>query len=473
VEFKILDKYLGDAIGKEKNDLSIDNPYKIIGFDGEKKRLGWAKRVMFGTIVNALKKLDPILEGKTNFIFVGIGGSINGIKSLFPLFGKHSLYTLDSLDPKALEELLGKVKDRERTLVIPISKSGTTRETQLIALTLKELFGRDWHSHYLWLSDPQAFEKLDSLGWKEAAKYPIQLDGESDIGGRFSCPHTLIFYLPLYLLLNKNIKKMQAIYENYFKNQKAIREKGYEFAKKCDEQDRAFVHPLVNKKIAEDFTTWVVQLFQESLGSKSNLAVKTLEPFEKKEPLFLPLELGMRFSSPVSELMAQMYFFQSFLVFYSVFRRINFVTQDFVEKYKEEMKKLENEEGTALETLSLSDTINRVKQKIKKDTLFIEIVLYFYPDARVIKSIRDSFQEAFKDKKIFVFIGSDWNHHSYQAAFGDKNTFFLLLLSPAYRENISGIMPERLHENIKILKLISRATYLTIKDKAILAALSI
>ena len=105
--------------------------------------------------------------------------------------------------------------------------------------------------------------------------------------------------------------------------------------------------------------------------------------------------------------------------------------------------------------------------------MFIEIVLYFYPDARVIKSIRDSFQEAFKDKKIFVFIGSDWNHHSYQAAFGDKNTFFLLLLSPAYRENISGIMPERPHENIKILKLISRATYLTIKDKAILAALSI
>jgi len=85
---KTLEKYLIDAAEAGKDQLSDDNPYRDIGFDGEKPRLGWVRSVSFAQIRPALESLGPVLTGKKSFIFVGMGGSINGIKPLLALFGK-------------------------------------------------------------------------------------------------------------------------------------------------------------------------------------------------------------------------------------------------------------------------------------------------------------------------------------------------------------------------------------------------
>ncbi|MDD5195719.1 MAG: hypothetical protein PHQ96_08630, partial [Candidatus Omnitrophica bacterium] len=209
---KTLEQYLLEAVGKTQNELPPDNPYRESGFDGDKKRLGWLKVTPFSKIKEALTRLQEILEGKDCFIFTGIGGSANGIKALLSLFKGAPLYILDSLDPAALKALTLKIKNIDRTLVIPISKSGSTSETQLLSCALKELFGNGWKNHFLWLVDPPAFEKLDTLGWSGAKKIPIQFDEDTDIGGRFSCPHTLIFFLPLFLLLKKDFAQLQRIY---------------------------------------------------------------------------------------------------------------------------------------------------------------------------------------------------------------------------------------------------------------------
>lgn len=470
--FRDLEKYLLEAQGKEKAEVAADNPYREIGFDKEKKRLGWVKVTPFSSIKESLLEASELLEGKDTFVFVGMGGSINGIKTLFSLFKKHSLYTLDSLDPGAIKEVLNKTKDINKTLIIPISKSGTTQETQLISCALREVFAKDWPKHFLWLSDPSAFDKLDALGWKGARRLPIQFDGATDVGGRFSSPHTIIFLLPLWLLLNKDFDRLEKIYNLYISSQSEIREQAYGFADQYKSSKRAFFLPTVSEGFGERLSSWIVQLFQESLGSKNqDLAVKTICSAKEKNDLFLPLELKLKIDEPAASLMAQMYFFQIFIAFYSALKKINFVDQDFVEKYKDQMRQLEGQKSSDICPLSLKQIIEEVKHKVTAAHKFIEVVLYFHADKKTIDKVREEFCKNFKEKIIFVFVGSDWNHHSYQAAFADKNTFYVLLPACLYDAECAPVSAVTLKKNIETLKLISKATYLTLKEKAVLFSL--
>jgi hypothetical protein len=475
MNFERLDQYLLEAEGKSKNELSKNNPYREIGFDDGKARLGWVRVLTFSKIEKCLKGLEGILKDKKNFIFIGMGGSINGIKPLISLYNKKRfIFTLDSLDPKACSEIINKI-DIKRTLIFPISKSGTTKETQLLASTLKRLFSKEWRKHFCWLSDPTSFSKLDSLGWKRVRKVPIQVDENTDIGGRFSSPHTLIFLLPLYLFLNRNLNKLKEIYNEYLSFQEEIRRKAFYYAQKYKDNKFAYFHPIVSNMIKKEFFSWIIQLFQESLGSKKiDLSVKTLSCTEK-EKSFLKLTLNLKTKNPVVSIMCYMYFFQVFIAYYSAFKKINFVTQNFVEKYKETMRKLEKEsarDDSFIEILDLSSLIKRIKTKVKRNHKFIEIVLYFHPSPRVINELKSKFKESFSDKIILIFIGSNWNHTSYQAAFMDKHTFYVFLVRPEYKLSIPFLSERDLKENVWTLKLISKATHLTLKNKSVLLSLS-
>ncbi|UCD15421.1 MAG: hypothetical protein JSV34_06825, partial [Candidatus Omnitrophota bacterium] len=150
----------------------------------------------------------------------------------------------------------------------------------------------------------------------------------------------------------------------------------------------------------------------------------------------------------------------------------NFVNQDFVEKYKSELKKLQGRKRKKIKSMDLGEIISQVSSNIKQNHKFIEVILFFHPQQQVISKIRERFSSAFKDKRIFVFIGSDWNHHSYQAAFGDKDTFFVLLISCRYLVEMPALDKEILKKNVDTLKLIGEATYRTIEDKSILYSLS-
>jgi hypothetical protein len=481
-----LEKYLLEAQGKNKEELSSQNPYREIGFDKDKKRLGWIRVIPFQKIKESLEEISVLIGDKENFVFVGMGGSINGIKTLFSLFKECSFYTLDSLDPTAIKEMLNKIKGLDKTLIVPISKSGTTQETQLLAHTLKELFSasakdertadgkQNWQKHFLWLSDSAAFDKLDHLGWQGVAKFPIQFDAETDIGGRFSCPHTVIFFLPLFLLLGKDFKKLERIYDAYISLQKNIRAQAYRFADKYKDSRYAYFLPSIRQGFSERLSSWIVQLFQESLGSKKeNLAVKTICSSKREDDSFLPLSLKLKINNPVVSLMAEMYFFQIFIAFYSAFKKVNFVDQDFVEKYKEEMRKLEGEKSNNLSAISLERIANEAKKKNSPSRQFIEVVLYFYPNADILKKVKNIFNKTFKDKRISVFVGSDWNHHSYQAAFADKDTFYVFITLSAYNTKLPFISAATLKKNVETLRLISKATYLTLKNKSVLYSFSV
>ena len=154
-----LEDYLLQSEGKNKEELPSDNPFRGIAFDHGKKRMGWVRNIPFSLIKNQIKSMDDILNGKDNFIFVGMGGSINGIKALRSVVPASSSYILDSLDPLAINDIVKDIESLDKTLVISISKSGTTKETHYIASALKELFKDGWRNHFLWLAIPLHFLK--------------------------------------------------------------------------------------------------------------------------------------------------------------------------------------------------------------------------------------------------------------------------------------------------------------------------
>ena len=471
--FKKLDGYLQEAAGSQKDPLDAANPFKEAAFDGQSPRLGWVKIPDFSLIQAKLEGLKPALSGKKKFVFLGIGGSGNGIKVVLEQFKDAPLYVLDSLDPDAAKAVLKKLSHTEDVLLIPVSKSGTTKETQFLARLFKDLFGEKWSGHFLWMADEPAFAKLDAAGWQGCSKVAIQADGACDMGGRFSCPHSLIFWLPLYLAFGQDISRCRAVYQQYAGFADVLRRKAFKAAARAAEIAAAYFFPVAGGKVTPAFCAWVTQLFQESLGAKSpSLAkVKTLAyPWQYRDDL-LKIRPGVRSEDKLVLRMSGMYFFQLFTAYYAALKKVNFVNQEYVEAYKSQMRKLENEAPQDLPSKLIETVIEETRGRLKPDTRFIEIVLYFYAKNSLVNKVRDAFRTAFPDKQILIFAGSDWNHHSYQAASGDKETLFVLLLRDSYSRRIPGVDSKLVAANTAALRLIARATYLTIPDKAILAAL--
>ncbi len=471
---KNLEQYLIEAASRSRQQLSADNPYRDIGFDQESPRLGWVGDISFSQIRSTLEALEPLLSGKKNFIFIGMGGSINGIKPLLVLFKDKPFYTLDNLDPVATLEVIKKIENLDETLVVAISKSGTTKETQLLALTLREFFlkrlGQDqWRQHFLWLSDPSSFTKLDALGWADVRKAAIQFDQKTDIGGRFSSPHTLIFILPLFLLLNRDFSNLKDYYNSFISLKPQIREAAAAACSASKDRPDAYFSPQVDAALGDSFSSWIVQLFQESLGSKlDSLAVKTRANVGNNA-MFFPLKLDLVIDNSLVSLLSQMYFFQVFIAYYSALRQVNFVTQNFVEKYKQQVRKLEEQSlrASSIKSLNLDAIISEVRKSVKPAQRFIEVVLYFCPQPGLRETIKRSFDQEFPQNQSFIFLGSDWNHQSYQAAFGSKDTFYVILIASDYERKIANISKDTLAKNIKTLQVIAEATHLTLSDKSL------
>jgi glucose-6-phosphate isomerase len=123
------------------------------------------------------------------------------------------IYSLRTTDPAAIKEILVdeiawsrmtiSIQALKHTLIIPISKSGTTAET----VTHKEYFEKLYADVF---KDDPAVDIEDHM-WVMTDKgspfdkkvYPqrdIQLNGAGDVGGRFTAPTTRIFLMPLALV---------------------------------------------------------------------------------------------------------------------------------------------------------------------------------------------------------------------------------------------------------------------------------
>ena len=144
-----------------KLEMQETNLYRDIGFEGDNPRLGWVIPPDWEKIEDSLTRFTDldVVKGKNNFVFSGMGGSINAIKAMIKIHDNQTeskIYTIDSLDPAALKELFSQIVFLQQTLVIGISKSGTTKETQDILRAISQKFesqGLDPRKHFLWFTD--------------------------------------------------------------------------------------------------------------------------------------------------------------------------------------------------------------------------------------------------------------------------------------------------------------------------------
>jgi hypothetical protein len=378
-----------------------------IGKDGDHLRLGWVNIFSWEIIQNKLNIFFSLVENNQNFIFIGMGGSINIIKALISFYQAKNIYTIDSLDPQAYAEL----QDIDNPLIIVISKSGTTLETRLIA----EKFSQN---KTIWLKDQEG-------------DLNIQFDDGHDIGGRFSAPNTLIFWLPLFLIFQQNLDKTKEVYDGFISQVDSIQTMMWQLGQQISESNSSYFQIFCQPSL----TNWMTQLFQESLGSKiPDFHPKTIIGGEKNND-FYQINLS-------DELITSLYQAQILVAAIAYFKNINFVNQPSVEKYK----KLINAD------ISIKDVNSEI---ILPNFKFVEIICYWYLKEEEKTQIKAKYQQKYPNKTILVFEGSDWNHHSFQAAVDNPETLFYLL-----SKNVNPVLQK-----------IALATYKTLEGKSVYQAI--
>ena len=450
------------AQARTKEEVAPENPFRELGFDQNLPRLGWARSLDREAVKKAIKQAEGALAGKEQFIFVGMGGSANGVKALVEGGGEGKLFVLDSLSSFVWKKLSRKIHNWHTVEVVAISKSGSTAETQYLARSLKNIWGEKWTQHFLWLTDRSAFKKLQQEGWGGAKMLPIQPEGREDIGGRFSSPQTLVFLLPLYILLGRSQTALEDFILTYLETEK-LQALALELAEKY-RQNQPLFRVNLPQEYTRGFSLWITQLFNESFGSKKDWSVKTLIGAQSKFTDFSQINL-IPHKNRFLYLAQNMYFLEYFVAFYSYFQKINFVNQPFVEKYKQAM----NDMRGSLDlppAVDLEGLKEAVAKKIQASQRFIEIVLYFPPPESLKQKLKEILGREFGDKEILIFEGSDWNHHSYQAAFSDRNTLYVFALC-AQKAEVPAEFIDVSRRNEELLKKISQATFKTLVHKSI------
>jgi len=87
--------------------------------------------------------------------------------------------------------------------------------------------------------------------------------------------------------------------------------------------------------------------------------------------------------------------------------------------------------------------------------------------SKVKEEFRHALRQKFPQVSFSLFEGSDWNHHSYQAAFCDPHTLYVILTKHTYNCDVERMAFETAQKNTRVLRAISFATYTTIQDKAV------
>ena len=207
----------------------------------------------------------------THLVILGVGGSSLGAQTLVDFQGNFSkkdmeIHFVDNVDPSTVDNLLENLP-LEKTVVLTVSKSGTTLETVAQTLLFFEGFeklGLPVDQHIVGLTE----DKPNKLrGFLEAYNIPI-LNHPDDVGGRFTVL-TLVGLIPA-IVAGLNVGKIR----------KGAFDVLQEFIKKPFQSD-SFYGALLSVYLSEEkniqymmpysdrlgkFSEWFVQLWAESLG---------------------------------------------------------------------------------------------------------------------------------------------------------------------------------------------------------------
>jgi len=206
---------------------------------------------------------------------IGIGGSSLGTKAIYRLLksnNKHikEIVFLENTDPIELKNQFNKI-EKDKTLFLVISKSGTTIETISIFKAAVEYFSLDFKKDkVIVITDPGSpLEKF-------ADKYSLEVFHiPENVGGRFSV-FSAVGVVPLCLSgfnVEKILQGAEDFLESFFKRNEwhLIKKAAFFYERsKCYKMNVVFSY----SSLLDEFNKWYVQLWGESLGKINKKGVR-------------------------------------------------------------------------------------------------------------------------------------------------------------------------------------------------------
>ncbi len=212
--------------------------------------------------------------GLTHTVLAGMGGSSLAPEVMRRVFGADAFTVCDTTHPDALRTL-ERGLERERTLVLVASKSGSTLETRCHLDWLWELLGRRG-DRFVAITDPGS--ELEALAGERGFRRVFH--GEPEIGGRYSALSAFglvpaaLMGVDLARLLDRTLEMVEAC---------RLEEgnPGLELGERLghgwlDGRDKVLVNPTPH-----GFGLWVEQLIAESTGKQGRGLVPV--PGERSE----------------------------------------------------------------------------------------------------------------------------------------------------------------------------------------------
>lgn len=317
-----------ERLKKEEFDGQLNAAYGIaqseanpvmarIGFDGKENRLGWTVSNVnwilnnYQTVEKVLADAEYVRQHFIYVVFCGMGGSGLSVQLVKDTFGEKEvkIYSLRTTDPMAIKEILdqisgcsGSLKEAlQKTLVLAISKSGTTIETVSHKKYFEELYKQsslDIKKHMWVMTD-----KGSPMDTGDYQQREIQLNGRGDVGGRFTAPTTNIFLLPLALAASERVKAVLTLaydMNEYSDIQPDIFLKlGAFLYYYAARQNKDKLTMFVPKEL-KSLLSWFEQLLEESLGKEGKgislfygekLSAKELKPVAQNDRVFFRINL--------------------------------------------------------------------------------------------------------------------------------------------------------------------------------------
>lgn len=467
-------QFLREASSLPQSSIRDANPFKFLGFDRSAGRLGWARKLEYGKIEEEAGKFLKLAQyqQKKKYLFLGMGGSINGIKVAQKVFNLANILAWDSLDFSLLSEHEAFFKNPKEITVVGITKSGTTDETHLLVKTFAHFLGKDMAKEVVWILDDSSLSKLyHLLNQTDIKTCSLQIDKNDDIGGRFSSPTTLVFLAPLLLTLPHD--RVKQCWDDFLASHDQIMLDAAQAALRSKDKTSGYFAVKVPAEFVQPLETWITQLFQESIGSKKEGFLAKTVVLDASGAAAVPADFTVLDVSPYADtpdhIFALLFYLQCFVAFFSILKDINFVNQDYVEEYKRVLKELKKtDECATAEPLSLQALTAKISKKIQGNSAirFIEAVYFGHLSVPQAAQLKQQLQAQFPQHVVFVFLGSDWNHHSYQAAFKAMDTFFVILTAEEYPIPAGQFTGEDVKKSITLLRQISCATYKTLAGRA-------
>ena len=217
--------------------------------------------------INLLEELRNINYDFDKIAVIGIGGSSLGTKAVYRLLKSNSknikdIIFLENTDPIELKNHFNKI-DKEKTLFIVVSKSGTTIETISIFKAIIKYFSLDIsNDKILVITDPDS--PLEKFAEKNSIKV---FNIPKNVGGRFSV-FSAVGVVPLCLAgfdVEKILKGAGKFIDSFFSgNERHLVTKAAFFYERsrCYKMNVLFSY----SSLLDEFNKWYVQLWGESLG---------------------------------------------------------------------------------------------------------------------------------------------------------------------------------------------------------------